>query len=375
MTSQPCMSLNPVVSISKCPEYDLDRVRKSVCEAIDNLGGIENFVKPGEKVLLKVNLLFPSKPEEAVTSHPTVVKALIEIIEKHGASVIVGDSPGLAFNRARLEKTYRKCGMYDAIEGTNAKLNWNTDSVVVQNPNGKIMKSLDVIKVLEEVDRVIAVPKPKTHSFTTYTGATKVLFGVMPGLVKAAYHSKLPDPKDFCNMLLDIQEYVQTDLFVMDAVVGMDGKGPSAGNPRSVGAIIASTNPLAMDIVACSMVGIDPASVPTISNGVGRSLTTGKLKDIDIVGERLDSFPKIEFEPAMSKSLPIPKFIMNIVGNRFTKKPVPDPKRCIGCGACVQACPKTCIVLKDKLAKMNYNECIRCYCCHELCPERAIDIK
>lgn len=369
------MSQNPVVSISKCPEYELDKVRSAVGEAIDKLGGIGKFVKPGEKVLLKVNLLFPSKPEEAVTTHPTVVKALIEIIEKHGANVIVGDSPGLAFNKARLEKTYRKCGMYEAIEGTNAELNWNTESIVVKNPNGKIMKSLDVIKILEEVDRVIAVPKPKTHSFTVYTGATKVLYGVMPGLVKASYHSKLPDPKDFCDMLLDVQEYIKTDLFLMDAIVGMDGKGPSGGTPRTVGAILASANPLAMDIVVCSMVGIDPASVPTISNGVTRGLTTGKLKDIEIVGDKLDSFPKIVFEPAMKKSLPIPKFIMNFVSNRFTKKPVLDPKRCIGCGACVQACPRSCIVLKDKLARMNYNECIRCYCCHELCPERAIDIK
>jgi len=366
--------MKPVVSISKCPEYDLNMVRKEVGEAIDNLGGIGKFVKPGEKVLLKVNLLLPSKPEEAVTSHPTVVKALIEIIEKHGANVLIADSPGLTFTKARLEKTYRKCGMYNAIEGTNAELNWNTESVIVSNPKGKIMKSLEVIKVLEEVDRVIAVPKPKTHSFTVYTGATKVLYGVMPGLVKAAYHSKLPDPKDFCDMLLDIQEYVRADLFLMDAIVGMDGKGPSGGNPRKVGAIIASANPLAMDIVACSMIGIDPASVPTISNGVSRGLTTGKLKDIEIVGERLDSFPNIRFEPAMKKSLPAPKFIMNVVGNRFTLKPIPDLEKCIGCGNCVMGCPKHCIQIVNKKARMDYKVCIRCYCCHELCPERAIDI-
>ncbi|MBA3045601.1 MAG: DUF362 domain-containing protein [Candidatus Thermoplasmatota archaeon] len=369
------MSEKSVVSVSACPDYDIEKVRKAVNEAVERLGGMGKFVKPGEKVLLKVNLLFPSEPSEAVTTHPAVVKAVIELVEKAGGHAIVGDSPGLAFSKARLEKTYKKCQMYEAIERTKAELNWNTDSVVVQNPGGKLMKSLEVIKILEEVDRVIALPKPKTHSFTVYTGATKVLYGVMPGLVKAAYHSKLPDKKDFCEMLLDIQEYVKTDLFIMDAIVGMDGKGPSGGNARKVGAILASSDALAMDVVACSMVGIDPLSVPTISNGVGRGLTTGKLGDVDVVGTEPKKFPWIKFEPAMKANIRIPKFIMRYVGNRFTKKPVPDPARCIGCGACVMGCHKHCITLVGRKARVNSRECIRCYCCHELCPERAIDLK
>ena len=367
--------MKPQVSISECPDYDIERVRLAVSESLDRLGGIGKFIKPGEKVLLKVNLLFPSAPEEAVTTHPSVVKAVIEQVEKAGGTAIVGDSPGLTFTISRLEKTYKKCGMYEAIEGTKAELNWNTESAIVENPGGKIMKSLEVIKVIEEVDRIIAMPKPKTHSFTVFTGATKVLYGVMPGLVKAAYHSKLPDPYNFCDMLLDIQEYVQADLFIMDAVVGMDGKGPSGGNPRTVGRILASDNPLAMDVVACSMVGIEPTSVPTISNGIERELTTGKLGDIMMHGQEQGDFPLIRFEPAMKANVRIPRFIMNFVGNRFTKKPVPVREKCIGCGACAMGCLRHCIEIVEGKARMNYRECIRCYCCHELCPERAIEIK
>ncbi|MFO7618340.1 MAG: DUF362 domain-containing protein [Thermoplasmata archaeon] len=368
------MAEKPAVSVSRCQNYERNRVRLAVGDAVSALGGIERFVKPGEKVLLKVNLLFPSKPEEAVTTHPAVVKALIELVEKAGARAIVGDSPGLTFSKARLEKTYRKCGMYDAIDGTKAELNWNTGSMMVENPKGHIMKSLEMVQVLDEVDRVIAMPKPKTHSFTVYTGATKVLYGMMPGLVKAAYHSKLPDVNDFSNMLLDIQEYVKADLFLMDAVVGMDGLGPSGGDPVKVGAILASADPLAMDVVACGMVGIDPATVPTISNGVKRGLTTGNIADIEVLGADPKKFPWVRFRPAMKKGLAVPKFMLRFVGNRVTRRPVPT-SRCVGCGACVMGCPRNCIKLVKGKARVDYSRCIRCYCCHELCPERAIELR
>lgn len=363
------------VSVSRCPDYSPHAVAKAVGESVARLGGMERFVRPGDRVLLKVNLLFPSRPEEAVTTHPAVVRAVIELVEKAGGHAVVGDSPGLTFTKSRLEKTYRKCGMYDAVDGTGAELNWDIRKTMVRNPGGKVLRSLEVMKVLEDVDRVIALPKPKTHSFQVYTGATKVLYGVLPGLVKAAYHSKLPDPMDFADMLLDIQEYVKADLFIMDAVVGMDGAGPSGGDPVKVGAILAGDNPLAMDTVACAMVGIDPLSVPTISRGKTRGMASGKPEDIRILGASLGDFPYVRFRPAVKKGLPVPEPILRFVGNRVTRKPVPDPKKCVGCGNCVMGCPRHCITLVRGKARVRYGECIRCYCCHELCPERAIEIR
>ena len=149
----------PQVSISKCPDYEMVPVRRAVKDAVDLLGGMENFIDQGDRVLLKVNLLFPSRPDKAVTSHPTVVKAIIEQIESAGGRVIVGDSPGGPFIKSRIEKAYRKSGMYEAIESTKAELNWNLGTVRAPNPGGKLIKSLEVIQVLEEVDKVITVPK------------------------------------------------------------------------------------------------------------------------------------------------------------------------------------------------------------------------
>lgn len=369
------MSERPKVSVSRCQEYDATLVREAVRECVGRLGGIGAFVKPGERVLVKVNLLFPSRPEEAVTSHPAVVRAVAEMVEEAGAHAIVGDSPGLTYTRARLETSYRKSGMYDAVEGTEAELNWDTGTAFVKNPKGKVMRSLEVVKVLEDVDRVIAIPKPKTHTFQVYTGATKVLYGVLPGLVKAAYHDKFPDKDDFADMLLDIQEYVQADLFVMDAVVGMDGKGPSGGDPAKVGAVLAAADPLAMDVTTCGMVGIDPFSVPTVRQAVDREMTSGKLSGIEVLGADPGTFPWARFKPAVKGGMPVPRFMLRLVGNRVLAKPVPDPGRCIGCGACAQACPRHCIRIAGGKARVEYKHCIRCYCCHELCPERAIDLK
>jgi NAD-dependent dihydropyrimidine dehydrogenase PreA subunit len=154
----------------------------------------------------------------------------------------------------------------------------------------------------------------------------------------------------------------------------MDGKGPSGGDPVNVGAILASADPVAMDVVACSMIGIEPMSVPTIRQAVKREMTTGRLADLNILGADPESFPWARFRPAASGGLPVPRFMLRMLGNRVLPKPAPDPSRCVGCGACVQGCPRQCIALEKGKARVNHRNCIRCYCCHEICPERAIDL-
>ena len=194
-------------------------------------------------------------------------------------------------------------------------------------------------------------------------------------MVKAAYHSRLPDANDFSEMLLDIQEYVKPELAVMDAVVGMDGAGPSAGEPKKVGAILASSHNVSLDIVACCVVGMDPLSVPTIYKAMVRGMVTGKVSDIEMKGASVEDFADVHFEPAMRKENAFFRLVFNLLGGRMAKKPVPHPKKCTGCGECARSCPRHCIMINKGLARMNYKECIRCYCCHELCPERSIDLK
>ena len=368
-------NLARTVAISKCESYEPELVTKAVTDSISYFGGMSQIVKPGEKVVLKLNLLIASEPDKAVTTHPAVVRALVEEVENAGGHPIIADSPGGPFSKRRMERVYKKCGITDAVNGTGARLNFDTESIMVSNPDGRILKSIETLKVITEADKIISVPKPKTHVLTTYTGAVKNLYGTIPGLRKASYHSKLSDVKDFCTMLLDVENHVKTDLTVMDAVIGMEGLGPSAGTPKKIGAIIAGTNTSAVDMVAIRMMGLDPEAVPTILEAIDRGIISGQLSDIDIKGARIGDFDITSFAPAVRKERIFPRLVMRLLKNRFTRKPVPQKGRCTVCGVCMRACPRQCITTGKGVAKVDYKKCIACFCCHELCPERAIEIK
>ena len=375
------MSAKPRISIAMCDSYDAVKVRGAVEESVNLLGGIGQFISPGDKVFLKVNLLMPKAPDDAVTTHPAVVKAVIQILEAAGAKVVVGDSPAMGFTKQRLEKCYKKSQMYEAVEGTGAELNWNLGTVRVSYPEGKLIKNFEIIEAAAKADKIVSLPKLKTHSFTTFTGAIKIHYGLIPGFVKAGYHAKLPDPMDFSEMLLDLALWAKPALIIMDGVIGMDGAGPSGGKPNRAGAIMAGTDAVAMDVVATTLVKMSPMSVPAISNAVKRGITTGKATDVEIVGACLDQFASVKFEaPKAARKVRIPGFVLNAVSKRWTKRPVPNPAKCIACGECAKMCPKKCIKIEAKgkakpIAVMDYKKCIRCYCCHEVCPEKAIDLK
>ena len=367
----------PKVSIIKCDTYEPAMVEKAIRASLDNLGGISEFVKPGEKVLIKINLLSASKPEEVITTHPTVIRSVVHILEEVGCQVIVGDSPGGPSSKGRLERAYKKAGVVQALEGTNAKLYLGLEGTRTPCPDGKLIKSFEILDVFNEVDKIITLPKLKTHMLTGFTGATKICYGLIPGMVKATYHSTLPDPEDFSDMLLDLTELIDPDLAIMDGIIGMEGKGPAAGDPKTAGAIIASSDSPALDIVASNLVDLDPFEIMILRTAVKRKLTTGKLEDINIIGEDLASFSDIKFEPAVRtkrRRFRIPRPIRRFLVKRYISKPLPVKGRCTGCSDCMRACPRECIQIIDKLAVMEYDKCIRCFCCHELCPERAIDI-
>jgi uncharacterized protein (DUF362 family)/NAD-dependent dihydropyrimidine dehydrogenase PreA subunit len=367
----------PLVSIVKCDSYEESAVESSVSEALAHLGGIGKYVKTGNRVLLKVNLLSASTPDKAITTHPSVVKALVKQVQSAGGIPIIADSPGGPFSRGMLESAYRKSGMSSVAQETGARLNYDTSSKQVSNPEGRIAKMLDLISILDVVDVVITVPKLKTHMLTKFTGATKILFGVVPGLTKPAYHLKFADIDSFCDMLLDILVYVRPSLSVMDGVIGIEGDGPgSGGTPRKAGIILASEDSVALDVVASSIIGMTVDEVPILKRAKERGLTTGNLSDINIIGAKADDV-KVKFrQPATGKG--ITKLLSNngirSLLMRFTLPYPSASSKCVRCGICKQNCPAGAITLKGK-AHMNMGKCIRCYCCHELCPYKAIELK
>ncbi|MGE5561556.1 MAG: DUF362 domain-containing protein, partial [Chloroflexota bacterium] len=251
------------VAVTRCSTYDQDVVDAALREAVDLLGGIERFVRPGQRVLLKANLLGKHRPEDAVTTHPAVIEAVTRLVQAAGGRVLIGDSPGGSYTESALRALYDATGLDAVAERTGAELNYDTTEVIQPHPAGQLAKSFPVIKPITVADVIIPVSKLKTHGLTTFTGAVKVLFGVIPGLRKAEYHVRMPAVDDFAGILVDIAEMVKPQLSIMDGIIGMDKAGPAAGRPRGVGPRFAAESPGALHDAPRPRGGGAPPKVPT----------------------------------------------------------------------------------------------------------------
>lgn len=356
------------VSIVKCSSYSEEEVQKAVKQAFDALGGFENFVKPKQKVLLKVNLLAAHKPEEAVTTHPEIVKAVALLCKKQGAKVFVGDSPTGDFgNSAKTAGFEKVCAQVDA------RLVELSNPVERKTQKRLAAGSLFISKKLEDFDLIINLPKLKTHVFTGFTGAVKNLYGCVPGRVKQEYHLRFSSTEQFCKMLLDLQGIVKPRLSLMDAVVGMQGNGPSAGEPVEIGFLLVSESTIALDYAALKLVGLNPESIPTAR--LAQELELIDYSKVSIIPEGF-AFPAIQgFKPASGTVFGRMRFLLNLSKPLFDQKPFLLPEKCISCGKCFSICPAKAIDFKTKKPKFDYKKCIRCFCCQEICLERAIEIK
>ncbi len=378
-----------IISLEKYSSYDYIGLKKILNKSIDNLGKIEKFINRGETVLLKVNLLMKAKPETAVTVHPLFVKALAEILLDNGINVIIGDSPGGPFNKLMVNNVYKVTGLNLIVSELNKyinennfqvfiKLNENYNSFEKKNKKGKILNKLTLVDMLNDVDKVISISKLKTHGMMVFTGAVKNMFGIVPGVLKVEYHFKMSQLKDFANMLIDICETALPVLSFMDAIVGMEGEGPSSGTPREIGAVIVSESPFHLDMIATDLINLKHQRVPTISESINRGICDKDYNDIELIGESIDSFKIKNFIIPESYGLNFagrgPVFFQNILKILATPKPVFKEKGCIGCKICFDACPPKTIYMENKKAKVNLENCIRCFCCQELCPEKTIDI-
>ena len=374
------------VSVVKCQSYEQGLVDEKIEEAVNLLGGIEKFVKKGQKVALKVNLLMKATPEKAMTTHPAIVEAVVKLVQKAGATPIIVDSAGGPFTAGYMNSIYEASGLKDVAQKTNCELNQNFNFVEVTHPNAVLGFKFNVISCIAEADCVINLCKLKTHSFTGYTNAVKNLFGIIPGLSKVEMHGKYRDLEQFVNFLFDIYSYIKPKLVlnITDAVVGMEGFGPSNGTPKQIGAIIASADAVSCDVVATKIINLNPISTPIIKTAIARNFINPEL-EVEALGESFENMIVKDFktiEPNNFKPYAnyVPQFLQSTVHRLMTKRPVIPAKKCRGCAKCFNHCPvKAITMVKTKkqksIAKIDYNKCIRCYCCQELCPFGVVKVK
>ena len=371
--------MNNQVFVVRCLDYD--QVGDRIAELLAMMGGMRAFVAPGEKIVLKPNLLQPAVPKKAVTTHPAVVAAMAQLVKGEGAYPWIADSsgPGYPYTESVLRWFYRICGLERIANNGGIKLNYDTRFRTVSYPQGKLIKQFEVIMPVLEADGLINLCKLKTHTFMHMTGAVKNLFGVVPGLTKPGYHAKLNDKDRFAAMLLDLAEFLSPQLSIMDAVVGLEDEGPGTrGRPRHVGLLIGARNPLALDIVASEIIGLERARNPILMEAERRGLFPTQLTEVELIGAEKEDLrvPGYQLPATVEDGMGLGRWdvFRPLLKSGTTLKTRVIKDNCSACAVCRDSCPVGAITIIDGDARIDDDRCIRCYCCQELCPESAITL-
>jgi len=364
--------MNNKIAVRKCSEYDLQKIYDHISDIYTRTDGPD---VSGKRVLVKPNILTDDDPGKCISTHPVVVEAMIRFLQGKGATVLVGDSPAVHTQKFRGEKA----GIYRVCETTRAQwVDFMANPVEKSLRKGKIR----LAAVTEKVDLIISLPKFKTHELVYFTGAIKNTLGLVPGFSKGKQHALHQDRSRFAEFLVDLNEAVTPDYFLMDAVMGMEGPGPGRGFPVHIGLLMGSTNPLALDITASRIAGYEPLLIPTSRVAFFRKKWLSAEEDIIYDGPVPEDIKKKGFKkvPVSTTNNIALKFVMSRV--KFLKKLERRPdfihKNCTGCQKCVNICPVQAISPlpgNKRYIQLTDSKCIRCFCCSEVCTDNAVVIR
>jgi uncharacterized protein (DUF362 family)/NAD-dependent dihydropyrimidine dehydrogenase PreA subunit len=322
----------------------------------------------GKKVVIKPNVLRTSKPEEHIVTHPAVLFAVIEKVESMAPrEIIVGDNPGL-FNYGDNENSFEQTGLMTAAKGYYKNFG---DTTVHLSFNPAFMPEIGVSKEIMDADILISLPKFKTHGLTVLTGAIKNSYGILPGAQKARLHQLAGSPERFHELIVEVFRLRVPDLFIMDAVVGMEGNGPASPELRDIGLILASNNAVALDAVVARMMAVEPGRLRFLQKAKEFGLGDFESHTIQING-KMRVVENFKLPPLGGEAITGNPAFQQLMTAHSHVTPQADPKLCTACGACLDHCPVAALTLQETLPVVNAETCIACFCCQEICPEKAI---
>lgn len=354
------------VALVRCADYDRNRVHDAVKKSMDLIGGINLFVKPGMKVLLKPNLLSERVPEDGVDTHPEVVRAVARLVKEAGATPYIGDSPG-GYGK-NIDKIFEMSGVRAVAEEEGIELKKFTAS--------RFVDGIPISRYVFDSDCIISIPKFKTHSITVLTAAVKNMFGTVTGLYKAECHSRAPREPDFAKIMAKVYSIARPNLTVVDGIVAMEGDGPASGSPRNMRLIMAGEDAVAVDSCLTKIMGLNPLDILITKEAYEAGLGEADFSRIKVLGDDLHGFVTEDFKLPQTTPLRfLPKSIADAVASLIKFKPSIDAAACKRCNLCKTICPVACIEIGPDRCRIDYKKCVRCLCCHEVCPYRAISIK
>ncbi len=360
------------VSLSVCSTYEANRVRDAVGECLGCLPAARTLLRPGARVIVKPNLINARPPDTAICTHPAVVRAVAEWACAAGCQVTIADEPGYAL-LARAEPLFARAGISQACEDLPVRyeLLRMGGYVVASVPNPLRLAEVRVSAALRDADVVINLPKCKTHGQTLLTGAIKNLFGGVAPRERIQIHG-LGGFEGLSEAIVDAFACQRPQLTVMDAIVAMEGNGPTRGRPRPLGLVAASGDAVALDAVMEHLAGFEPGEVRVTAAAGRQGLGECNLTRVQVDGYDIRrAHVPLERPPGLIRH-GMPRWVGRVVSRHLWVRPAFDAARCVGCGACAAICPGGAIDMNGT-ARVNYDRCIECFCCQEVCPADAID--
>ncbi|MFH2068815.1 MAG: DUF362 domain-containing protein [Candidatus Omnitrophota bacterium] len=323
-----------------------------------------------EKVLIKPNFLLPSGDETAVTTHSQVLLALCRLLLDLGCRVAVGESPGIGTLAACIARK----GLGDPLKKMGVSVVEFTRPEPVPLPAGRMAKSVPVAREVGDFDAVISAAKLKTHCQFYFTGCVKNLYGCLPGLLKSEYHLRFAETERLSRFFLDVHDAVKPRLGFLDAVVGMEGEGPSSrGRAKPAGFLSASQDCAALDVEAMKAVSLSSARAPYLKERLDRPAA-------EVI--KIGRIEKVVFQPptrteSVLSTIPFPAGFKKVL--KYLVVPVPvfnAPPVCKLCGNCRDICPAQpkAVYIKKGRVRFLRRYCVNCFCCFEMCPHKAIKL-
>ncbi len=314
------------IGVARHSDYlDRDGLRRAIETAVESLGGFPSFGIRGRCVLLKPNLARAIDPARGAITHPAFVAEVARACYAHGAShVQVGDSPGMG-SAARVA---RAVGLDKELKAVGAEIiELKTPKVVDRGLDNGRFESLTFSREALEAQVLINLPKPKAHCRMVMTCAVENLYGCVPGCTKVLRHFMVENSRYiYARMLIDNARKLNAPLAIVDGVVAMEGQGPTAGEPRAWGWVLAGRDPVAIDRVVAEAFGYDPDAIPTLTAAFHMRYGTVRPDMIALHGASLDQMRLADWRRARMHPVsfnPV-RMIGSIVRHRFSRQGLRD---------------------------------------------------
>jgi len=311
----PKLITKSAVSLLAADNYELEILELKLQALLAPLGGMSAFVKPGDRVLLKPNLLTGARPTKECTTRPELVYCVAKLVIAAGGKPFLGDSPafGSAMGVAKANGLFAYLQQLDVpiVEFQGSRY-----AIDKASEGSQDLQHLRLSKEAMNADVVINLPKVKSHLQLTLTISVKNLFGCVPGKMKAWWHMEAgKDVHKFAQMLVETALMISPQLTILDGIIGHEGNGPSGGEPRTLGVLAASSDVFALDCVIAEILGVPQAQVPTLVAAAKRGLVSNWL-EVETIGTPIDQL-RIHNWQLPSEIMPIDFGLPRILRSTF----------------------------------------------------------